>query len=670
MAYISKETLLAAYKKLSTLSADPSTQGATQKISTIRYFLALDMFYRQFGRECNVKDKNDAAQYIENVGKVVSVNGNLYTTNFFYPLSDNSDYAVGSNFYSVNVVRESTTNGGEKLVFPRRGGKPIMYVQSGVLYEDDELTKNIEIYISSADYRTALIIWLLRNKNIDATNFYNSALITLKSMFTNNFIDILIPTEMDFDAYSKSIGISFSQAISEISAKDITAIFNHKSAPSEFNHTPLQKIWFGAPGSGKSYKVKQLTETSNDEGFEGMTTEERQMAYQEYLDKKNAGKSSYRGGKTNFKALSHPKLMKYVAESSGYEINSLFEISREDAFNEITEALDKYEPYLEDSITKGSDCHWKTGLNSYGDFIKEQSKSSSKRKDIEFRATFHPDYDYASFVGCYKPSMNDGKIEYSFTPQVFTKAYIAAWENTSKPVYLVIEEINRGNCAQIFGDIFQLLDRDQSTGMSQYPIQVDKDLSEYIETRLGSGHPGIAGGNLQLPANLHIYATMNTSDQSLFPMDSAFKRRWDWEYVPIDLKCPESQFTITIGDIVYKWPSFLEKVNERIHALSDSEDKQMGNFFIKHDVEVEEFKSKVMFYLWSEVCKEYEKSGSFFKNRRNSDAEFTFNSLFPTNDVTNSILQGFMEYLGVEIVSAPQPSEQTVADSISNQEAE
>ncbi len=437
------------------------------------------------------------------------------------------------------------------------------------------------------------------------------------------------------------------------------------------NHnTPLQKIWFGAPGSGKSYKVKQLTETSNDEGFEGMTTEERQMAYQEYLDKKNAGKSSYRGGKTNFKALSHPKLMKYVAESSGYEINSLFEISREDAFNEITEALDKYEPYLEDSITKGSDCHWKTGLNSYGDFIKEQSKSSSKRKDIVFRATFHPDYDYASFVGCYKPSMNDGKIEYSFTPQVFTKAYIAAWENTSKPVYLVIEEINRGNCAQIFGDIFQLLDRDQSTGMSQYPIQVDKDLSEYIETRLGSGHPGIAGGNLQLPANLHIYATMNTSDQSLFPMDSAFKRRWDWEYVPIDLKCPESQFTITIGDIVYKWPSFLEKVNERIHALSDSEDKQMGNFFIKHDVEVEEFKSKVMFYLWSEVCKEYEKSGSFFKNRRNSDAEFTFNSLFPTNDVTNSILQGFMEYLGVEIVSAPQPSEQTVADSKSNQEAE
>lgn len=558
MAYISKETLLAAYKKLSTLSADPSTQGATQKISTIRYFLALDMFYRQFGRECNVKDKNDAAQYIENVGKVVSVNGNLYTTNFFYPLSDNSDYAVGSNFYSVNVVRESTTNGGEKLVFPRRGGKPIMYVQSGVLYEDDELTKNIEIYISSADYRTALIIWLLRNKNIDATNFYNSALITLKSMFTNNFIDILMPTEMDFDAYSKSIGISFSQAISEIGAKDITAIFNHKSAPSEFKHIPLQKIWFGTPGSGKSYTVKKFIENRNG---------------------------------------------------------------------------------------------------------------------VMIRTTFHPDSDYATFVGSYKPVKKDDGLTYEFVPQAFTEAYVAAWkehgEESGKEIFLVIEEINRGNCAQIFGDLFQLLDRG-ADGMSEYPIKADKDLCKYLESdeALGVSHPGIAGGNLRLPANLHIYATMNTSDQSLFPMDSAFKRRWDWEYVPIDLKCPESQFTITIGDIVYKWPSFLEKVNERIHTLSDSEDKQMGNFFIKRDVDVDEFKSKVMFYLWSEVCKEYEKSGSFFKNKRNGDAEFTFNSLFPTNDETNAILQGFMEYLGVEIVSAPQPSEQTVADSESNQEAE
>lgn len=137
-------------------------------------------------------------------------------------------------------------------------------------------------------------------------------------------------------------------------------------------------------------------------------------------------------------------------------------------------------------------------------------------------------------------------------------------------------------------------------------------------------------------------------------MDSAFKRRWAWEYVPINAECPNSQFNITIGNGVskktYKWASFLTLVNERIHKLSDSEDKQMGNFFIKDDIDVDEFKSKVMFYLWSEVCKEYEHAGSFFKYKDadGKEVEFTFNNLFPTNEATNGILQQFMDYLGVE----------------------
>jgi hypothetical protein len=266
-----------------------------------------------------------------------------------------------------------------------------------------------------------------------------------------------------------------------------------------------------------------------------------------------------------------------------------------------------------------------------------------------FRTTFHPDSDYATFVGAYKP-VKDGKdLTYEFVPQTFTDAYVKAWNFPEEEIYLVIEEINRGNCAQIFGDLFQLLDRDKHN-VSEYPINADKDLRKYLETEgiLGEGHEGIKDGKLRLPANFHILATMNTSDQSLFPMDSAFKRRWSWEYVPIDLDNEKSQFIITIGDKKYPWASFLKEVNERIHKLSDSEDKQMGNFFIKSDIDVGEFKSKVMFYLWSEVCKDYEKSGSFFKDANNEDAEFTFNSLFPTNDATNTRLQGFMKYLGVE----------------------
>ena len=274
-------------------------------------------------------------------------------------------------------------------------------------------------------------------------------------------------------------------------------------------------------------------------------------------------------------------------------------------------------------------------------------------KQFTFRTTFHPDYDYASFVGAYKPVKDEdkGELTYSFIPQSFTNAYVTAWQNPDEPVYLVIEEINRGNCAQIFGDLFQLLDRSES-GESEYPIKADTDLRCYLESAkaLGTENDGINNGEIKLPGNLHILATMNTSDQSLFPMDSAFKRRWEWEYVPVDPANPKSQFVITIGEKRYKWASFLVNANERIHSLSDSEDKQMGNFFIKSDIGVEEFKSKVMFYLWSEVCKEYEKCGSFFKDKNENDAEFTFNSLFPTNETTNKRLQGFMEYLNVEEV--------------------
>lgn len=270
--------------------------------------------------------------------------------------------------------------------------------------------------------------------------------------------------------------------------------------------------------------------------------------------------------------------------------------------------------------------------------------------DFTFRTTFHPDSDYATFVGSYKPEKDGETLSYNFVPQAFTDAYVAAWKNPEESVYLVIEEINRGNCAQIFGDLFQLLDR-KDNGLSEYPIKADADLRRYLESEdvLGEEHDGIKNGKLCLPANLNILATMNTSDQSLFPMDSAFKRRWSWEYVPVEVSNPEAQFKIKIGDKVYKWASFLERANEKIHDLSDSEDKQMGNFFIKSNIGVEEFKSKVMFYLWSEVCKEYEKTGSFFKDANNEDKEFTFNSLFPTNDTTISILQGFMSYLKVDL---------------------
>lgn len=284
-----------------------------------------------------------------------------------------------------------------------------------------------------------------------------------------------------------------------------------------------------------------------------------------------------------------------------------------------------------------------------------------------FRTTFHPDYDYASFVGCYKPEMEEGKIKYAFTPQVFTNAYVRAWEHPNEKVYLVIEEINRGNCAQIFGDLFQLLDR-KDDGTSCYYIRADKDLADYLQHTLsGDAKRGIEGGNLCLPPNLHIIATMNTSDQSLFPMDSAFKRRWDWEYIPINYsdKAKSGQFEIVIGKEEnqkrYRWIDFLKEINKHILKVTGSEDKQMGNFFIKSSIKEKEFKSKVMAYLWHEVCKdEYGTQSNFFRSgeRAGDGEEFSFNQLYDGEINSTKLLQGFMTYLDVRAIGEESAGEE------------
>lgn len=277
--------------------------------------------------------------------------------------------------------------------------------------------------------------------------------------------------------------------------------------------------------------------------------------------------------------------------------------------------------------------------------VKEQAPKNN------VRTTFHPDSDYFSFVGCYKPTMREGRIEYAFTAQAFIKAYIGAWSDVTKPYYLVIEEINRGNCAQIFGDIFQLLDRDKS-GESSYSIKPDSDLQHYIAERLKLV-PNIpeeiaSGDEMRLPSNLYIYATMNTSDQSLFPIDSAFKRRWDWRYTAI--KPAEKEHVLKVGDFRYKWSSFIKKVNEKILDLTKSEDKQLGYWFIIPDdynvIDWKIFASKALFYIWNDVVKDYatmEKADSpFGKN-------YAFSTYFNENgEILIDRVVAFLDALKVE----------------------
>ncbi len=292
-----------------------------------------------------------------------------------------------------------------------------------------------------------------------------------------------------------------------------------------------------------------------------------------------------------------------------------------------------------------------------------------------FRTTFHPEYDYAQFVGCYKPIVadEDGKeVTYQFVPQVFTDAYVEAWNNPNKPVFLVIEEINRGNCAQIFGDIFQLLDRNKD-GFSEYSIQPDKDLQKYLLGKLNIDDSNVDenvrnGDALLLPKNFNILATMNTSDQSLYPMDSAFKRRWDWKYTPTisEPAGKSNDFKVYLGvddkSDYCNWLDFVREVNKRIKKATRSEDKQLGEYFIKDNVYIDEFISKVMFYLWTDICKEnYKTKDNFFRTATDKDSEtnieFTFNALASEKDEDEkdtkvdkaTRLKGFMNFLGVKV---------------------
>ena len=354
-------------------------------------------------------------------------------------------------------------------------------------------------------------------------------------------------------------------------------------------------------------------------------------------------------------------------------------------------------------------------------------------KDLTFsedviRTTFHPDSDYASFVGTYKPIteevvlrdcngkkvideetgkvVKEDRIAYKFIPQAFLEAYVEAWKKlgskkseksdksynrihpalldtpdiftknkASKKQYLIIEEINRGNCAQIFGDLFQLLDRNEY-GFSDYPIVADKDMQKYLEKEFEGweitnkdkinqlyGEANMVslimrGERLVLPSNLYIWATMNTSDQSLFPIDSAFKRRWDWKYVSISegrdkaTNAPLNWY-INTGDKQYDWWSFISKVNELIGSLTNSEDKKLGYFFCKAkdgEIDADLFVSKVIFYLWNDVFKDYGFDDKDFQDEEGKILSFDrfYKDKNGTTCVDIANVELFLENLGVD----------------------
>lgn len=327
----------------------------------------------------------------------------------------------------------------------------------------------------------------------------------------------------------------------------------------------------------------------------------------------------------SIKAIPHGK-----KESKGLEIGYNYCYCLEGATKESLMSDYQAEPVVADWILYGVEA-----ATSKIDKITETQISFMER------VTFHPNYSYAQFVGTYKPKSElveiDGKIQkvlsYEFVPGPFMRVYVNAINNPDKNFLLLIEEINRANVAAVFGDVFQLLDRDKN-GVSEYEIQTSEDVRKFLANTLGGDGSEEKYKSLKLPNNMYIWATMNSADQGVFPMDTAFKRRWEFEYIdinenadklvyednkPILIPIPignkaESKEKEKLNYNLYTWNDIREKINENLSAIpSVNEDKLLGPFFFnleklrsaKDEPQefIELFKSKVLMYLFEDVVK-------------------------------------------------------------------
>ncbi len=608
MAYIAKNTILKAYEILSSID-DDKRQGLTQKVSALKYGIALDMYYKQYNDNCDLKNTANKDIFALLVGRVVKINDKQCTKDFFTSIAPNGrDYDCGSNFYSQSSVKDSKTNPNITVQYPKRSGwRPVMDVSNQVLiYKPDYIESSIDFYLNSPQLRCAFIIWLLRFERIE-TKDVDGLKHALNELLTVEYCNVLFS-----DGDVNDFQIEYDDVICELMDTDIRNMFFDNSKESQHSICYFhQQIFYGAPGTGKSHEIKIAT----------------------------------------------------------------------------------------------------------------------KGKSV-IRTTFHPDSDYSTFVGAYKPTMEDAetmvvpvvvnngislqekgtfiekRIVYKFIMQAFLKAYLGAWKKYAdrkndeiEPQFLVIEEINRGNCAQIFGDLFQLLDRNDKH-FSEYPIESDTDLQKEIERAFKehknyklehdievediiedytSNYDSTLSEDIQhgrvllFPPNLYIWATMNTSDQSLFPIDSAFKRRWEWTYMKIKNEGKEWKIDVKIKDEngeekLVDWWAFIHKVNDIIASMTSSADKQLGYFFCKADkktqererepnsetdlISVDTFVSKVLFYLWNDVFKDYgfEDASLFQYTTKTEDGKETKKDLtFPdfykedSNDVNPEMVTNFVQ---------------------------
>ncbi len=370
-----------------------------------------------------------------------------------------------------------------------------------------------------------------------------------------------------------------------------------KSQEQQSDFMNRQIICFGAPGTGKSFLLQQVAKEFEKQDYININLEKRKKQFDEYIRELQAnGVINEKKANEYIESLNNegPFSRKII------ELNEIIQIKKELTLRKNDESK-KSEYWF---IKRYLDC---------------MMQESSFVRHVE-RVTFHPHYTYAQFVGSYKPvqdSDDKSQIRYEFVPGPFMRVYKRAKRDPKHNFLLVIEEINRANTAAVFGDTFQLLDRKK--GVSEYPVATSEDIKQYLKIN------GVFNSEeLRIPSNMYICATMNSADQGVFPMDTAFKRRWEFEYIGID----ENEDGIANYEIPLqkkqdgthewvKWNDLRHSINDKLTEMKINEDKLLGPYFISEeklklvegkkeenaDEFVKSFKSKVLMYLFEDAAK-------------------------------------------------------------------
>lgn len=459
----------------------------------------------------------------------------------------------------------------------------IQIIYQGLTPEDPnngtKINVNLDVSPARGDYKIyqnndgtlSLKQFFLERLNLTPDNIDD--FFTLKESGDRKYELSYIPKDSEIGKYFTRQNLN-SQIIGLVKDSATTIKINH----------PLQRIIFGAPGTGKSFKLNKDSES-----------------FYKPVDLSSKLKEE-------FFAINNTE--NYVPQCSaigfkyGKEILEQFPRETKKEINTIL-AKEKDDP---------AGYYITTGAQTLSFLHPNQNIISNENSRLE-RVTFHPNYSYAQFVGTYKPVTKkiDEKeeIAYEYVPGPFMRIYTAAKQNPSQNFLLIIEEINRANVAAVFGDVFQLLDRD-GRGNSEFPIAASEDIKKYLE------HAGIFETELSIPSNMYIWATMNSADQGVMPMDAAFKRRWNFEYIGIDDNQNDEYEIPLPNNEKIRWNTLRKAINDKLKQIPGvNEDKLLGPYFIsKNTLEslaaadedakkefIKIFKSKVLMYLFEDVVK-------------------------------------------------------------------